>query len=282
MGAAGSVLFPRSPPNIAVPLLNPLMSFHDRSHSPPIPASRTRWVPTDAQRRTLEAQYEIGAFPDLNRRNTLAAELGLQARQVQVWFQNRRQKDRTRERASGKIDAPGAMLAPPAGSHVLLPTEGYHHVPKSSDGMIAMQQEMPVPVVGMRTSGLYTDAACPRPLPPNSNALMSIEKMQLELLKNQQQIQQAQRQIQQTAIQLAAPASSPAVTPAMALGPPGPYQIRDAMPLSTQLSSQFSHLVRSARKPARAIAKPPKFGGVPMDRRAVSMDALEVLSSGFM
>lgn len=276
------------------------MSFHDRSHSPPIPASRTRWVPTDAQRRTLEAQYEIGAFPDLNRRNTLAAELGLQARQVQVWFQNRRQKDRTRERASGKIDAPGTMLAPPAGSHVLLPTEGYHHVPKSSDGMIAMQQEMtspqkppsptgmamppppPVPVVGMRTSGLYTDAACPRPLPPNSNALMSIEKMQLELLKNQQQIQQAQRQIQQTAIQLAAPASSPAVTPAMALAPPGPYQIRDAMPLSTQLSSQFSHLVRSARKPARAIAKPPKFGGVPMDRRAVSMDALEVLSSGFM
>ena len=186
-------------------------------------------------------------------------------------------------------------------SHALAPSEAFHQAAptKSSEGLIAIQQDLaspqkppsptgmamppppPGPVVSMRTPGLYTDAACPRPLPPSNTALLTIEKMQLELLKNQQQIQQAQRQIQQNAIQLAAPGSSPAMTPAMALAAPGPFQIRDALPLSSQLSSQFSHLVRNARA-TKAIAKPPKFGGIPMDRRAVSMDALEVLSSGFM
>ena len=63
-----------------------MSSLHNRAPSPPSPTSRTRWVPTDAQRRTLETQYAIGAFPDLKRRTSLAAELGLQARQVQVWF----------------------------------------------------------------------------------------------------------------------------------------------------------------------------------------------------
>jgi len=59
------------------------------------PAKRARWIPSEVQRTTLETSYSsAGAFPDLERRQFLAGLLGIDTRQVQVWFQNRRQKDR--------------------------------------------------------------------------------------------------------------------------------------------------------------------------------------------
>ena len=54
---------------------------------------RPRWAPSDVQRAILEESYtEVSSFPDLGRRHLLASELGIETRQVQVWFQNRRQK----------------------------------------------------------------------------------------------------------------------------------------------------------------------------------------------
>ena len=38
----------------------------------------------------LETDYQSNAYPDLTRRQFLARALGIDARQVQVWFQNRR------------------------------------------------------------------------------------------------------------------------------------------------------------------------------------------------
>ena len=54
---------------------------------------QARWAPSDAQRAILEESYSVvSKFPDLGCRQLLASELGIETRQVQVWFQNRRQK----------------------------------------------------------------------------------------------------------------------------------------------------------------------------------------------
>lgn len=43
---------------------------------------RSRWAPTDAQRTILENSYKLSEFPDLEARNFLAQQLGIEARQV--------------------------------------------------------------------------------------------------------------------------------------------------------------------------------------------------------
>ena len=56
---------------------------------------RARWSPSESQRKMLEDSYNnVGAFPNHERRKVLAAQMGIEVRQVQVWFQNRRQKER--------------------------------------------------------------------------------------------------------------------------------------------------------------------------------------------
>jgi len=52
-----------------------------------------RWVLSDEAKRALEAVYNERRFPTLAMREELAQELGGSLRQVQVWFQNRRQRD---------------------------------------------------------------------------------------------------------------------------------------------------------------------------------------------
>lgn len=54
-----------------------------------------RWALSDAQRCILENSYSsVTAFPDLGSRQLLATQLGVKTRQVEVWFQNRRQRSR--------------------------------------------------------------------------------------------------------------------------------------------------------------------------------------------
>ena len=52
-----------------------------------------RWVLSDEAKRALEAVYNERRFPTLAMREELAQDLGGSLRQVQVWFQNRRQRD---------------------------------------------------------------------------------------------------------------------------------------------------------------------------------------------
>ena len=53
----------------------------------------SRWTPSGAQISVLEDNYQRNAYPDGELRATLAMALGIEARQVQVWLQNRRQKE---------------------------------------------------------------------------------------------------------------------------------------------------------------------------------------------
>ena len=73
-------------------------------------ARAQRWSPSDAAKHLLEATFVTCQFPGVEARDQLAAEIGCTNRQIQVWFQNRRQRDQkdfVRPRsASADIDLP--------------------------------------------------------------------------------------------------------------------------------------------------------------------------------
>lgn len=55
---------------------------------------RNRVSLTNVQQQTLSHALDINAFPDKEKRAQLAQQLGIEARTVQIWFQNQRQKVR--------------------------------------------------------------------------------------------------------------------------------------------------------------------------------------------
>ena len=56
-----------------------------------------RWRIADNSLAILEQIYQLDRFPAQNTRNELATTLNVSSRQIQVWFQNRRQRDRKLE-----------------------------------------------------------------------------------------------------------------------------------------------------------------------------------------
>ena len=61
---------------------------------------RPRWTPSDEAKALLEVVFCGESFPTLTVRNQLAGQLGIDPRQVQIWFQNRRQRERVKGSAS--------------------------------------------------------------------------------------------------------------------------------------------------------------------------------------
>lgn len=53
-----------------------------------------RYRPSWQQRILLEQIFEKNQYPDLNLRTQLAGQLGITPRKVQIWFQNRRTKEK--------------------------------------------------------------------------------------------------------------------------------------------------------------------------------------------
>ena len=88
---------------------------HNKRAAPDVPfahkkARAQRWSPSDAAKHLLEATFVTCQFPGVEARDQLAAEIGCTNRQIQVWFQNRRQRDQkdfVRPRSAGAdIDLP--------------------------------------------------------------------------------------------------------------------------------------------------------------------------------
>lgn len=54
----------------------------------------SRWQIGNGSLSVLEQVYQMDPFPGLDARRELAKQLSVSPRQVQVWFQNKRQRER--------------------------------------------------------------------------------------------------------------------------------------------------------------------------------------------
>ena len=74
----------------------------------------SRWQIGNGSLSVLEQVYTLDPFPGLDARRELAKQLNVSPRQVQVWFQNKRQRERKISRAKGQLSTPGLPDTPAA------------------------------------------------------------------------------------------------------------------------------------------------------------------------
>jgi len=72
----------------------------------------SRWQIGNGSLSVLEQVYSLDPFPGLDARRELAKQLNVSPRQVQVWFQNKRQRERKISRAKGQLSTPGLPDTP--------------------------------------------------------------------------------------------------------------------------------------------------------------------------
>ncbi|XP_029463843.1 homeobox protein CDX-4-like [Rhinatrema bivittatum] len=76
-----------------------------------------RVVYTDHQRLELEKEFHSNRYITIRRKSELAASLGLSDRQVKIWFQNRRAKERKLiKKKIGQFDGSGGSVQSDSGS----------------------------------------------------------------------------------------------------------------------------------------------------------------------
>ncbi|XP_060091289.1 homeobox protein CDX-like, partial [Heteronotia binoei] len=68
-----------------------------------------RVVYTDHQRLELEKEFHYSRYITIRRKAELAATLGLSERQVKIWFQNRRAKERKINKKKLQQSQPGGV-----------------------------------------------------------------------------------------------------------------------------------------------------------------------------
>ncbi|KAG8236609.1 hypothetical protein J437_LFUL017050 [Ladona fulva] len=120
-----------------------------------------RVVYSDRQRLELEKEFHYSRYITIRRKSELAAALGLSDRQVKIWFQNRRAKERKhlkkREEVSQKDkldtdrDPMPPDLIPPQLSIPLHHSQHLHH---HHPDMTEVQQQQPP--MGLQMPGVAT------------------------------------------------------------------------------------------------------------------------------
>lgn len=83
--------------------------------------SKRRWTPSEAGKALLETIFKADSFPACAVRQQIAAELGVDSRQVQIWFQNRRQRQKRDRAAAGPADISKTGAHPPPACGPLAP-----------------------------------------------------------------------------------------------------------------------------------------------------------------
>jgi len=73
---------------------------------------QSRWQIRSGALSVLEQVYAVEPFPGLETRRELSRKLNVSVRQVQVWFQNKRQRERKISRAKGLLSTPGLPDTP--------------------------------------------------------------------------------------------------------------------------------------------------------------------------
>ncbi|KXN85341.1 Homeobox protein HD-10 [Leucoagaricus sp. SymC.cos] len=109
------------PLHLPAPTQFPMRYEHDPHYGLPLPDDFRTFYPytpnevkhrrrtTSAQLKVLESIFRVDTKPNATLRNDLAAQLGMTARGVQVWFQNRRAKEKNK--ANKKQNSASAAAA---------------------------------------------------------------------------------------------------------------------------------------------------------------------------
>ena len=251
-------------------------------------ASWTRWTPSGMQINVLESSYQHNPYPDSELCVLLAQQLGIEAHQVQVWFQNRRQKAKKRN-APPKVEVgeqKSAHEKPLPGAEGLHCKEkigepgspGNGEKPASPTG--AMMQ--PDGALGMNSltsisgslGALGASLAPSLAPPPTVNDLLA-----------QSAVDRTVGLALQQARQLMYPMLTQQLTGRMGPPPPQPPSPRSGLNdrlFSLGLAQLFGRPASSSASLNRTIDKSQnKLKGIPMSRRSISIDAIEILSSKF-
>lgn len=89
--------FPYHPESNFISFTNPFRLFPGKTRT----KDKYRVVYTDYQRLELEKEYHTSKYITIRRKSELAQSLQLSERQVKIWFQNRRAKDRKTVKKNG-------------------------------------------------------------------------------------------------------------------------------------------------------------------------------------
>jgi len=95
-------------------------------------ASNSRWRIGDRAREVLEAEFKRERFPSASHRLKLAQALDVEPRRIQVWFQNRRQRNKGPEHS--RSASAGPARSQQRGSHVELARPSWCPPPEGISG----------------------------------------------------------------------------------------------------------------------------------------------------
>jgi len=105
----------------------------------------SRWQIGSGSLGVLEQVYQMEPFPGLDTRRELSRKLNVSARQVQVWFQNKRQRERKLSRAKGLLSTPGLpdtpAVAAAAAAARAAATTGVECAPAAAEGVSAAPED---------------------------------------------------------------------------------------------------------------------------------------------
>ena len=220
----------------------------------------TRWTPTQMQIDYLETEYAGNHYPTQEHRTTIAHSIGIDPRQVQVWFQNRRQKAKKNAHAAKDAEA-------------LIAIAGKGRSPSPDRTQKPDSPASVVPQAETRAEAMPP----PPPRPPTASVMEMPNLSQdwrigIAILRMQMQVQEQMRNAQLHS----APQDADVTRRAASLE--AHRIVLESLKGVQRPTSPFAgaRLSSPIVKPARQHLR-----GIAMTRREISMDALDVLSVGF-